>query len=79
MVAKRRSETHSFFMSFGPNAPKVGRTCPSCHLAVPVASLSRCPACKAELSKPGNPGEALIEAMTDVLHDPLGKKRGDRS
>jgi hypothetical protein len=35
----------------------------------------RCLVCGARVDGPGEPGKAVVEAMLDVLADPLGTKR----
>lgn len=65
-------------MSFGPEKERP-RECPACHAALPLPSLRHCPVCGADVHAPGSLGEALVEAMTDVLKDPLGRpKRRER-
>ena len=61
-------------MSFGPTKSKP-RECPSCNAAIPLPTLAHCPVCGADVKGPGDVGKAIVEAMTDVLHDPLGQKR----
>lgn len=61
-------------MWFGPNKARP-RECPKCNAAIPLPSLDHCPVCGADVHKPGDVGKALVEAMTDVLADPLGKKK----
>ena len=61
-------------MSFGPTNIKA-RECPKCNAAIPLPTLDRCPVCGADVKGPGDVGKAIVEAMTDVLHDPLGHKR----
>jgi hypothetical protein len=41
-----------------------------------LPGLSHCPVCGAKVSGPGEPGKALVDAMMDVLADPLGKNHG---
>jgi hypothetical protein len=54
------------------NAP---RTCPSCHAVLPLAGMKRCPVCKSRVDLAGSPGQGLVEAMLDVLADPVGDPR----
>ena len=67
-------------MSFGPKTHEKPRTCPKCNAALPLSAvgLTRCPVCGADVHGPGDVGKALVDAMTDVLADPLGhrKQRG---
>ena len=58
-------------------APKISapRVCPSCHAALPLAEMKRCPVCKARVDTAGSPGEAVVDAMLDVLADPMGDSR----
>lgn len=58
-------------------APKVTapRTCPSCHAVLPLAGMKHCPVCKARVDDAGSPGEAMVDAMLDVLADPAGEPR----
>ena len=58
-------------------APKITapRTCPSCHAVLPLAGMKRCPVCKASVDAAGSPGEAVVDAMLDVLADPTGSPR----
>ncbi|MBI2394738.1 MAG: hypothetical protein HYV09_34535 [Deltaproteobacteria bacterium] len=62
-------------MSFGPPAQTKPRECPRCNAAIPLPTLDRCPVCGADVRGPGDVGKALVEAMTDVLADPLGKRK----
>ena len=65
-------------MSFGPPNHQSPRVCPRCNAALPLPvnlGLLRCPVCGAEVKGPGEPGKALVEAMTGVLGDPLGKRK----
>ena len=61
-------------MSFGPTKDRP-RECPRCHAAIPLPSMRHCPVCGAAVHGPGDPGKALVDAMTGVLNDPLGKKK----
>jgi hypothetical protein len=65
-------------MPFGPKTHEKPRACPRCNAVVPALgpgpSPARCPACGADLRGKGEPGKALVDAMTDVLADPLGKR-----
>lgn len=61
-------------MSFGPTKDQA-RACPGCHAAIPLASMKHCPVCGVAVDGPGDVGKALVEAMTDVLSDPLGKRK----
>lgn len=61
-------------MSFGPTKERP-RECPKCNAALPLPSLERCPICGTNVHAAGDVGKALVEAMTDVLADPLGKKK----
>lgn len=62
-------------MSFGPPTESKPRLCPQCNAALPLPTLERCPVCGAEVRGPGDVGKAIVEAMTDVLADPLGKRK----
>jgi predicted amidophosphoribosyltransferase len=62
----------------GPRAfgPREGaRTCPACRAAIPSTTATACPVCLAPVSSAGDPGQALVEAMTDLLGDRLGRRR----
>ncbi len=61
---------------FGPVRPP--RKCPACGAIVPVSELKHCPVCHAELSKPADPGAAVVEAMQDVLGGIAGPHVRDR-
>lgn len=61
-------------MSFGQNPP-TARICPACHAAIPLPTLVHCPVCNADLKAPPSPGAGLVEALTGVLNDPLGKRK----
>jgi hypothetical protein len=61
-------------MSFGPTKQRA-HECPKCNAAIPLPGLSHCPICGANVHQPGDVGKAIVEAMTDVLSDPLGKKK----
>jgi len=37
--------------------------------------MKTCPVCGAKVDAPGSPGEAVVDAMLDVLADPTGKPR----
>jgi hypothetical protein len=58
-------------------APKIAapRTCPSCHAVLPLAGLKHCPVCRSRVDVAGSPGEAMVDAMLDVLADPTGNTR----
>jgi len=62
-------------MSFGPPIHQKPRLCPKCNAALPLPTLERCPICGADVRGPGDLGKAVVEAMTDVLGDPLGKRK----
>lgn len=62
-------------MSFGPPTESKPRLCPHCNAALPLPTLERCPVCGADVRGPGDVGKAIVEAMTDVLGDPLGKRK----
>ena len=61
-------------MSFGPTKQRT-HECPKCNAAIPLPTMSHCPVCGADVHQPGDVGKALVEAMTDVLSNPLGKKK----
>ena len=44
-------------------------------MVLPLSTLKKCPTCGAEVDAPGSPGEALVDAMLDVLADPTGQPR----
>lgn len=62
-------------MSFGPKNQEKPRHCPQCDAALPLSTLNHCPRCGAAVRGPGDLGKAVVEAMTDVLADPLGKRK----
>ncbi len=64
-------------MSYGPvNA--IARECPKCNAALPLPTLAHCPICGTHVKSAGDVGKALVDAMTDVLGDPLGRRRRDQ-
>lgn len=69
----RGGPTHLVCMSFGPKEQP--RECPACHAALPLPSVAHCPVCGALTKGPGDVGKAIVDAMTDVLADPLGVKK----
>ena len=62
-------------MPFGPPNAEKPRLCPRCRAALPLPNLARCPTCGAEVTSAGEPGKALVDAMLDVLADPLGERK----